>query len=174
MKLTLMFATFSLLIAAAAALEASSLYDTAVLKRQSVPARSYDHAHPRKYSHSAHAYEASETIKPASPGKCHSIGATGITHTVCSLVAWEILTICCLCVVKITSVSGPNGHIDWLNCKIHGSGWSPAPVKVEDLVVVSLDSARHTTFSPCSDKIIATFKKYGQRLGSSCSPSRAN
>ncbi|KAI0283580.1 lysozyme-like domain-containing protein [Russula aff. rugulosa BPL654] len=66
---------------------------------------------------------------------------------------------------QVTAVSGPNGHIDWLNCGIHGSGWSPAPVKIGDLVVVSLDSARHTTFSPCSDKIIAAFKTYGQRLG---------
>ena len=110
MKLTLRFATFSLLLAAAAAtLEASSLYDTAVLKRQSVPAHSYDHAHPRKHSHSAHVrpsvklaqsssqdspidylahtYGASETIKPANAGRCHSVGATGITRTVCSLVA---------------------------------------------------------------------------------------
>lgn len=184
MKLSLRFATFSLLLAAVAALEASPLYDTAVLKRQSVPAHSYDHARPRKHSHSAHVrpsvkqaqsppqhspsgrlthgYGTSETIKPANAGRCHSVGATA----------------------KITTVSGPNGHIDWLNCGIHGSGWSPAPVKVEDLVVVPLDSARHTTFSPCSDKIIATFKKYGQHLGippiilasfamqeSSCNPS---
>jgi hypothetical protein len=75
-----------------------------------------------------------------------------------------------LCVARITTLSGPNGHIDWLNCGIDGPGWSPAPVKLEDLVVVSLDSARHTTFSPCSDQIIATFNKYGEHLGSSCLP----
>jgi hypothetical protein len=112
MKLTLRFAAFSLLFAAAAALEASPLYDTAVLKRQSLPAHSYDHAHPRKHSYSAHvrpsvklaqsssqnspsdyqahAYGASQTIKPANAGRCHSVGATGIARrTVCSLVAWR-------------------------------------------------------------------------------------
>jgi hypothetical protein len=111
MRLSLRFATFSLLLAAAAALEASSLYDTAVLKRQSVPAHSYDRAHPRKRPHSAHvrpsvklaqsssqnspsdhlahAYGASETIKPANAGRCHSVGATGTTRTACSLVVWR-------------------------------------------------------------------------------------
>ena len=113
MKLTLRLTTFSLFLAAAAAtLEASSLYDTAVLKRQSVPARSYDHAHPKKHSYSAHvkpaqsssqnspssrlahAYGASETIKPHNPGKCHSVGATGITRSMCSFGRrLEILTI---------------------------------------------------------------------------------
>jgi hypothetical protein len=109
MKLSLRFATFSLLLAAAA-LEASPLYDTAA-KRQSKPAHSYDHEHPRKHFHSAHvrpsvklaqssshkspsdrlehAYGASETIKPANAGRCHSVGATGITFVVCSLVAWR-------------------------------------------------------------------------------------
>jgi hypothetical protein len=111
MKLSLRFATFFLLLAAAtaAALEASFLYDTAVLKRQSLSAHSYSHVHPRKYSHSAHvrpsvklaqsssqnspsgyrahAYGASETIRPGDTGKCHSVGATGMTRTVCSLVA---------------------------------------------------------------------------------------
>ncbi len=102
MKLSLRFATFSLLLAAAAAtLEGSSLYDAAVPNSRSVPAHSYDLAHTRKYSHSTHvrpsvklahsssqnspskhAYEGSGTIKPASAGKCHSIGATGITRSV--------------------------------------------------------------------------------------------
>ena len=111
MKLSLRFATFSLLFAAVAALEASSLYDAAILKRQSMSAHSYDHAHPRKHSYSSHvrpsvklaqgssqnspsdhlshAYGDSETIKPANAGRCHSVGATGITRTVCSLVAWR-------------------------------------------------------------------------------------
>lgn len=111
MKLSLRFSVFSLFLAtAAAALEASPLYDnTAVLRRQSVPARSFDHVHPRKHSHSvhvkpvkpaqgssrnspshrlAHAYGAPETIKPANTGRCHSVGATGM-RTVCSSVAWR-------------------------------------------------------------------------------------
>ena len=106
MKLSLRFASFSLLLAAAAAaVEASPSYDTAVLKRQFVPAHSYDPTHPRKHSHAdhvrpsvklvhssyqnspsdhiTHAYGASETINPANAGKCHSVGATGIAHTVC-------------------------------------------------------------------------------------------
>ena len=106
MKPSLRFATFSFLLAAAAAtaLEAPSLDDAAILKRKFMPAHSYDPAHTRKHSHSAHVgppvklahsssqnspsnhrahvHGASETIKPASAGKCHSVGATGITRSV--------------------------------------------------------------------------------------------
>jgi hypothetical protein len=117
MKASLRFATFTLLLAAAttaAAVEASPLYDTAVLKRQSKPAHSYDHAYPKKHPHSAHvrpsvklahsssqnspsdhlehAYGASETIKPANAGMCHTVGATGIPRGV-FIGRLEILTI---------------------------------------------------------------------------------
>ncbi len=113
LSLTSRFATISLLlVAAAATLEASSLYDAAILERRSVSAQFRDLAHPRKHHHSAdvrpsvklaqspsqnlpshhlaHAYGGSETIKPANTGKCHSVGATGTTRTMYSLVAWRI------------------------------------------------------------------------------------
>ncbi|KAN0129199.1 hypothetical protein V8E53_012898 [Lactarius tabidus] len=73
------------------------------------------------------------------PGKCSPIGAT----------------------TNITKLSGPNGQIDWINCGITGDGWTPARVEIEQLITVSLESARNTAFSPCSDSIIATFEKYG-------------
>jgi hypothetical protein len=69
----------------------------------------------------------------------------------------------CLHAAQVTKLSGPNGHIDWLNCGVDGSGWSPAPVKLEELIVVSLESARHTAFASCSDEIIATFIEYGKQ-----------
>ncbi|KAF8265809.1 hypothetical protein EI94DRAFT_271524 [Lactarius quietus] len=107
------------------------------------------------------AYEASGVIN-VNPGKCSSIGATP----------------------NVTKVSGPNGSIDWINCGIYGSGWTPARVEIEQLVTVSLAGARNAAFAPCSDNIIATFEKYGTITGipsillasfamqeSSCNPS---
>ena len=69
---------------------------------------------------------------------------------------------------NVTKISGPNGNIDWINCGITGSGWTPARVEIEQLVTVSLDSARNAAFAPCSDNIIATFEKYGAINNSSC------
>ncbi|KAH9994955.1 lysozyme-like domain-containing protein [Russula compacta] len=191
MKLSIGFATLSLLLAAAAVeVEASSSHDAAHHKHHAARGHSCDPTYPGRHCHSDHIarktafsaklaqsssqnppsnYQAyspqvggSGTIQLAHAGKCNPTGATA----------------------KVTTLSGPNGHIDWLNCGINDYGWSPAPVKVDELVVVSLDSARHTTFSPCSDQILATLKKYGQKLGippiilasfamqeSSCNPS---
>lgn len=83
-------------------------------------------------------YQASGVIN-VDPGKCSPIGAT----------------------TNITNTSGPNGDIDWINCGITGGGWTPARVEIEQLITVSLASARNTAFSPCTDSIIATFEKYG-------------
>jgi len=83
-------------------------------------------------------YKASGVIS-VNPGKCNPIGAS----------------------TNVTKISGPNGSIDWINCGITGSGWTPARVEIEQLVTVSLASARNTAFVPCSDNIIATFEKYG-------------
>lgn len=197
MKLSIGFTTLSFLLAAATTVEveASSLHDAAHHKHHAARAHFCDPTYPGKQCYSDHIarktafsaklaqsssqnppsnYQAyspqaggSGTIQLAHAGKCSPIGATGMLHR-----AWigrrEILTTVSLCLAKVTTLSGPNGHIDWLNCGINDYGWSPAPAKIDELVVVSLDSARHSTFSPCSDQIIATLKKYGQKLGSSC------
>jgi hypothetical protein len=105
MKPSVGFGTFSLLLAtatAAAAVEAASLHDAAVLKGHSVHAHI---PHPGKHHYSSHvAYpgaasvkleqSASQdppsnylepspgagTIKPANAGKCYPVGATGTTR----------------------------------------------------------------------------------------------
>jgi len=118
-------AAVSLLLAATATVEASSVHDSPLPKRH--------HEVPRNSNYG--------TIKPADHGHCNHIGATS----------------------QITAQSGPNGHIDWLNCGINGQGWTPAPVQLEELIVVPLKSARHTTFAPCSDLVIAIFEKYGKQ-----------
>jgi hypothetical protein len=115
MKPSVRFGTFSLLLATAAAVEASSLHDTAVLKGPSVQAHSCDIAHPGKHYYPAHlAYQGvasvkleqspsqdspsnypepapggSGTIKLANAGKCYPVGATGTTGSACSLIAGD-------------------------------------------------------------------------------------
>jgi hypothetical protein len=114
MKPSVGFGTFSLLLAStAAAVEASSLHDAAVLKGHSVQAHSCDIAHPGKHYYPTHvAYQGAAsvkleqspsedspsnypetapggpgTIKPANAGKCYPVGATGTTssqHVHCS------------------------------------------------------------------------------------------
>jgi hypothetical protein len=105
MKTSVGFGTFSLLLATAAAVEASSLHDAAVLKGHSVQAHSCDIAHPGKHYCSTHvAYQGAAsvkleqspsqdspsnylepapggpgTIRPANAGKCYPVGATGTT-----------------------------------------------------------------------------------------------
>ena len=104
MKPSVGFGTFSLLLAStAAAVEASSLHDAAILKGHSVQAHSCDIAHPGKHYYPTHvAYQGASvkleqsppedsplnypetgpgpgTIKPVNAGKCYPVGATGTT-----------------------------------------------------------------------------------------------
>ena len=69
---------------------------------------------------------------------------------------------------EVTALSGPNGHIDWLNCGFDGNdGWQPRFVRVEDLITHSLATAYKKPDSPfkaCS-KYIKIFEKYGTQYG---------
>jgi len=69
---------------------------------------------------------------------------------------------------EITRFSGPNGHIDWLNCGFEtAGGWQPPFVRVKDLVTHSLSSALQSPSSPfkaCS-RFIWIFEKYGNQYG---------
>lgn len=83
-------------------------------------------------------------------------------------------------------MSGPNGHIDFLNCGINGSGWNPPLIKIEGIVTVDLSAVAYqngSTFVNCQD-FVSTFEKYGSQYGipaillasfamqeSSCNPS---
>ncbi|KAF8628914.1 hypothetical protein AX15_003692 [Amanita polypyramis BW_CC] len=64
------------------------------------------------------------------------------------------------------TTSGPNGHIQWLNCGIDTNGWNPPPVRVENLVTQDLRSALsdpNTPFKSCST-YIDLFEKYGREF----------
>ncbi|KAJ3791107.1 lysozyme-like protein [Lentinula aff. detonsa] len=69
--------------------------------------------------------------------------------------------------LDITSQSGPNGNIYWLNCGVGDSGWNPTYVTINQLIVQDLATAlqdSNTPFSACSaytDK----FYQYGQEFG---------
>lgn len=49
---------------------------------------------------------------------------------------------------EITRESGPNGHIDFLNCGIHSGGWAPPRLTFDQLNIVSLDDALRSSNSP--------------------------
>jgi len=80
--------------------------------------------------------------------------ATSLLHPVPDLLSTE----------EVTALSGPNGHIDWLNCgfEIDG-GWQPPYIRMEDIITHSLPSALKKSSSPfkaCSE-YISIFEKYG-------------
>jgi len=68
---------------------------------------------------------------------------------------------------QITSKSGPNGAIDWLNCGVNDNGWNPPFVTVKDLINVDLTEALKQPDSPfhaCADFLWA-FNQYGNQFG---------
>ncbi|EJD52389.1 lysozyme-like protein [Auricularia subglabra TFB-10046 SS5] len=68
---------------------------------------------------------------------------------------------------NVTVSSGPNGSQDWLNCGINGGGWTPPPVKLKDLVVVSLRDSlkdKNSPFHACGP-YLNIFEKYAKRYG---------
>jgi hypothetical protein len=77
---------------------------------------------------------------------------------------------------EITALSGPNGHIDFLDCGINGKGWNPPLIKIEGIVTVNLSAVAYqsdSAFVNCQD-FVSTFEKYGSQYGSWChSPSLA-
>ncbi|KAF8200697.1 glycoside hydrolase family 23 protein [Pholiota molesta] len=67
----------------------------------------------------------------------------------------------------VTTLSGPNGNIDWLNCGFESGGWQPPNVRMQDIITQSLSSAVQSPSSPfkaCS-KYITLFETYGAQYG---------
>lgn len=68
---------------------------------------------------------------------------------------------------EITRESGPNGHIDFFNCGIHGGGWAPPRLTFDQLNIVPLHNALSNPNSPfhaCSAFIWA-FEQFGGEFG---------
>ena len=67
---------------------------------------------------------------------------------------------------EVTALSGPNGHIDWLNCGFESEhGWQPPYIRMEDIVTHSLSSALknyNSPFKACS-QFTWIFEKYGRQ-----------
>lgn len=71
---------------------------------------------------------------------------------------------------KITALSGPNGHINFLTCGINGTGWNPPLIDIKGIVTVDLSAVAHqkdSAFANCQD-FVATFEQYGSQYGSRC------
>lgn len=68
---------------------------------------------------------------------------------------------------QVTPVSGPNGHIDWMNCGFEGSGWNPPYVTVHDIITIPLGTALQDPNSPfraCAP-YVHLFEQYGGAYG---------
>ncbi|KAF8160827.1 glycoside hydrolase family 23 protein [Crassisporium funariophilum] len=67
-----------------------------------------------------------------------------------------------------TKLSGPNGHIDWMNCGFEtDGGWQPPYVRIENIITQSLSAALQSPSSPfkaCS-AFVWIFEKYGNQYG---------
>jgi len=66
---------------------------------------------------------------------------------------------------EVTAHTGPNGHIDWLNCGFATghSGWQPPHIRMEDIITQPLSTAftkPDSPFKACS-QYIWIFEKYG-------------
>jgi len=68
---------------------------------------------------------------------------------------------------RITTLSGPNGNIDWLNCGINRGGWQPPFIRIDQVKVVSLSEAIKSPSSPfraCS-RFVPLFNRYAGQFG---------
>ncbi|THU95412.1 hypothetical protein K435DRAFT_755958 [Dendrothele bispora CBS 962.96] len=63
----------------------------------------------------------------------------------------------------ITSVSGPNGNIDFLNCGINAGGWNPPFITINDIKVTDLAEALKKDDSPfkACGEFVDQFYRYG-------------
>ncbi|KIK67191.1 glycoside hydrolase family 23 protein [Collybiopsis luxurians FD-317 M1] len=67
--------------------------------------------------------------------------------------------------LDITSQSGPNGNIYWLNCGVGDQGWNPSKVTIDQLVLKDFATAlqdSNSPFKPCS-AFTDKFYQYGQQ-----------
>jgi len=67
----------------------------------------------------------------------------------------------------ITTITGPNGSLDWMNCGFEGGGWNPPHVEIKDIITQPLSSALQKPDSPfqACGAYIWLFQKYGDIYG---------
>jgi len=68
---------------------------------------------------------------------------------------------------NVTTTTGPNGAIDWLNCGVDSGGWNPAYVTVDDIVTKDLSTVlaqNNSAFAPCAP-YLDLFNKYSKQYG---------
>ena len=66
----------------------------------------------------------------------------------------------------VTATSGPNGNIDWLNCGVTGSGWTPPLIRVSQVIAANLTKAAQnpqSAFTSCQ-QFIPLFEQYGKQM----------
>lgn len=94
-----------------------------------------------------------------------TLPAAIFAHPVCLHQSSSTLPYLCS-IEEVTALSGPNGHIDWLNCGFETDhGWQPPYVRMEDIITHELSSAflkPNSPFKACSE-YIWIFEKYGRQ-----------
>ncbi|KAI0812503.1 hypothetical protein BC629DRAFT_1436550 [Irpex lacteus] len=71
----------------------------------------------------------------------------------------------------ITASSGPNGSEEFLLCGLHGGGWNPAHVTVDDLVYKDLGDVlkqNNNPFSPCGNTFSSSINMATSTTESTC------
>ncbi|KAJ3829955.1 glycoside hydrolase family 23 protein [Lentinula raphanica] len=119
---------------------------------------------PTSSSASAH---SSSAYSSSAAAPTQSSSATGTNSSTGSLLS--VVSTCgdIGATLDITSQSGPNGNIYWLNCGVSDSGWNPTYVTIDELIVKDFATAlqeANTPFSACS-QYTDIFYEYGQQFG---------
>lgn len=73
-----------------------------------------------------------------------------------------------LSMLETTSkLTGPNGHIDYLNCGLEAGGWTPPKLHINNVATKSLSAALQSKSSPfkACGRYVSTFEKYGAKYG---------
>jgi len=116
------------------------------LEDGNLPQRSH-HPLPKRDEPSTNSSSPRSIIQASSSKQCGDVGAT----------------------INISSTSGPNGNIRWLNCGLSpdspDSGWTPPPVSLDDIVIYTpgLDEAASDKASPFTQckQYVAVFEAAG-------------
>lgn len=93
--------------------------------------------------------------------------ALKVGHGVSSRPLVHKLTDSSINTARTTKYTGPNGHIEWLNCGIDGGGWKPPRITLENVKAKSLDEALAmpgTHLARCRP-FLQWFNKYGWENG---------
>ncbi|KAJ6594139.1 lysozyme-like domain-containing protein [Mycena capillaripes] len=130
-------------------------------KSVSKSASSSHHSTSTKKALAAPATSTKKTTAAAKPTSLNNVAIAGTVKVVVNRCGPSGAT------TKVTSTTGPNGDIDWLNCGLTGSGWNPPNLHVSDIIAADLKTALkdpNSPFKACSP-YVDYFYQYADQFG---------